>query len=762
MRPTPINESEGVIQRFFDPQRSRLDEWSFAADGVARSSVVQQFHASTVRWETGGGATVGRLGREVDVDASGYDHLILCATLPASARVVLQAVVDGREQTPIHAAGSNTSEEYEGPIRGGRISRLSIEIVDRSPDPGVAHLFWIGLFHAGRRDEMLAHPDAYSGSWDDMVLRPGEAVEPLPQLGLFFGEDDMGRLRAKAASSSYAPLMDRLRRQAAGFLDNEPWRGVGPFPNALKPRCYRLRGQEHISTLAMRLGAFVGLVDRDEALMRMALDHALALAHCDHWQPEFLATLPGSSWEQRAFYEYRFAQNTIFAWDWAGSYLTEAGRQLLAQAISIKALPWILQTLMRHPYVRACNQGVYFSWGAIVCELALSRVYPHATELLDAAVKALDETVTTYFAPDGGAFEGMGYATSTMGHALLAYAALARHRGVALRDVVPSVLKQAPRYIMTMISTIRPYGSAIKVADGGRSGVCLYQEALGPLLELTRDPAVAALLAGMLEQDECPEHPGTPGSVFSVIYGPGRLPAASASPPVFSLLEHTGMLCSNRPTEGGSVRLQLIGGPARAGHAHDDRGSFVIEAFGEEVAIERGQMGYDDPRCAVIQHARYHNVLIPEGPDGLLPRQLNPCPGATLPEGEGDETVLRCSIDVTAAWGGLVERCVRSIESDEPARFAVTDEVRLPEAKRVSFHLHGHFPWERTDEGWVTRGRRAELTVSPQWQTAEESGREDFVDGDKSPVYHLTLVAPPARSHVLRTELHVRRALSEG
>ena len=697
----------------------------------------------------------------MEVDAGRYDRLTVCYTLPTTTRLTVRVVVDGQEQIPIDAVqGESTSAETDGPIRGRVVTHVTIELTDEGDAPANGQLFWLGLADSVRLREMQERPNPWKGSWDDLLVPAGE-VELEPALGLAFGEEELDRLRSKARKAPYKNLVEHLRIQARGLLDKEPWRGVGTYPNMLKPRCYRLRGPEHIDLLAMRLGAFVGLIDDDKQLTHMAIDHALALAHCEKWQPEFLPTIAGSAWEQRAFHEYRFAHSLISAWDWAGSHLTGAGHQLMAQAVSIKALPWILQSLMRHPYVRGCNQGAYFAWGAIICELALASVYPYATELLDAAVHALDQTVETYFAEDGGAYEGPGYVTATAGHALAAYALVARHRGQELEELVPPVLRKVGNYIMTMISTGRPFGSAIKVADGGRDGITVYQECLGLLAVLTGDEAVGALLSGMLSQEKPLEVPATPGSVFNVVFGPEELPPPSAAPPVFSVLPQTGMLCSNRPTPHGSVRLQLIGGPANAGHAHDDRGSIVIEAFGEEIAIDRGQMGYDDPRCLSIKFARYHNLLIPESPDDLLSRQLNPCPAATVPEGRGDERSLSCSIDVAAAWGELVSDCVRRIDSDSPTEFTVTDSAVLPESRRVSFHLHSKFPWTQTETGWTTCGRKAELVVEPQWSPIEQSGDEDFVDGLKEPVCRLMLVAPQTREHELRTLLRVLPAEAE-
>ena len=755
LRPMPIGEAEGMIQRFYDPHRCHLDQWSFECDPHTRSTVAQNFASSVVQWKAGGGV-VGRLARELDFDVSGYDRLILCITLPATARATVRITLDGVEQTPIaDARGENTGREHTGGIRGRALSRAVIEITDDAADPGMAAVYWLGVADTEGLRRAQERPNPYEGSWDDLVLPAGLEVEPVPVIGLLFGADDLDRLRRKVATGPYAIAVDRLRLLARQGLDKEPWRGVGDYPNPCAARCYHPEGETHIDLLTMRLAAFVGVIDRDEEMCRLALDHALAMAHCTHWFPHFGPHIAGSSWEMRPFYEYRYAMNVIFAWDWAGSFLTAAGREVLAQAVATKALPWILQTLMQHAYVRGCNQGVYFAWGAIVCELALASLYPYATELLDAAVGALDQTVTTYFAADGGAFEGPGYVTSTAGHALAAYAMLARHRGLPLAEVVPPVLTKVGNYVKTMMSTAGPFGSAVKIADGGRAGAVFYPECLGPLATVTDDETIAALLAGMLSEGQGLEHHNTPGRIFSIVLGPDALPSPAARPPVFAVLDQTGILCSNRATPDGDVRLQLIGAPAGAGHSHDDRGSIVIEAFGEEIAIDRGQMPYDDTRCNLVTHARYHNVLIPESEDETFPRQVNPCPADSIPAGSGDERNLECFIDATAAWGELADKCSRRIQSDTPTEFLILDEAVLPAERRVSFNLHSKFPWVRTEDGWVTRSRRAELTVTPEWTPVAETGDEDFIDGLKEPVYHLVLVSPPAVEHNLRTRLNV-------
>lgn len=757
MRPVPINESEAIFERFKDSSRSGFPKWHHSCEPGTEATASQFWCAVQIQWEKGNGRTVAKLSRELVLELAGYDHLMARMSMPASARLTVRIRIDGKDQTPIRdAEGKDTYVEYEGPLSGTTLEHIEIEITDSGGAPGMAMILWLGLFHKERRAAMIGREVFDEEMWEDLLLPADESIVPEPALGLFFGSEDLEALRRKASAPPYDELLVNLRKMARSHLDDEPWQGVSDFCN-MGNWMGRSRDSVQIDPLAMKLCAFVGLIDEDPDLLRISLHHALAAAHCKHWCPSFMEIMPGTAWESRAFIAYRVACNLIFAWDWAGSYLTDTGKTVLAQAVAMKGLPWLLMSLMRHDYVRGCNQGAYFSYGAIICEAALARIWPeHGGELIETAKAAMDQTMNRYIAEDGGAFEGIAYYSSTIGHALVGYQAYARLKGMPIESVVPERILKVPNYLTTILSTTPPVGGAVPVADGGKPGVILYPECLGSLCRLSDDEAMPALLKGVLPVSHEKENSMTPGSVFNIIHGPEFLPTADVNPPVFRVLPQTGMLCSCRPTPHGPVRLQLIGAPAGAGHSHEDKGSFIIEAFGERIAIDRGQMAYDDPRCQVIKHARYHNVLIPDTDEGLPAHQINPCPKAVLPEGKGDETRLACYVDASGVYPGLAFRWTRDIDSETPAEFVVTDTMELKTPGTVGFHLHSSFVWEKTDQGWVTRGQKAQLFVSPQWQTQEEQGEQDFVDGRKEPAYHLTLRAEPALKHELRTGITVK------
>lgn len=102
-----------------------------------------------------------------------------------------------------------------------------------------------------------------------------------------------------------------------------------------------------------------------------------------------------------------------------------------------------------------------------------------------------------------------------------------------------------------------------------------------------------------------------------------------------------------------------------------------------------------------MYHARMHNLLTPDTLDGSIQHQLRPCPGAIMPEGEGDAQRLVATMELTAPWRPLVVRCGREVESPAPTRFILRDEVEFAERRGATFHLHSRWPIESVEgAGW--------------------------------------------------------------
>ena len=630
-QPVHINEAEAVFESFHDSLRSGLAHWSFSCAAGSGGSCEQEWQGAKLTWKQGG-RVVASLARKLELDISLYSHFMMRCNLPETCRMTVNAVVDGKRRRAIRAVqGQNVYYDFEGPLTGKRLEWLEMEIASEADGPGAMSLFWLGLFDARRRAFMRARPSPYDDKWEGLILPEQDIAALRPALGLFLDGKELSAIRRKVKRSYYRTVMGQLRRSARGHLDSEPHRRVGEYPafpssgqrydrtcQATIPQSERIQGQ------AMRVCAFVGLVDEDPVLLRVALSHALAAAHCTYWDDSHMMALPGGCWDHRAFTAAGLVGGVVAAWDWAGSLLTDAGHALLARSVSLKALPLLHMSLEKYGYMRHCNQGIIFAAASVLAHAALAKVWEHGGERFDSALAALTETVRNYTEPDGGAHEGLAYFNWSFNTALEGYLVAARHKGKPVGQVAPACLLKTPDYLRNILSTIAPAGNGINVADGGRPAGGPTMDMLTRLLAVTDDAEVRSLWAAVRRVHE---GRAACGGIDDVLHGPARLPKAKAAPPVFSLLKHTGMLCSNRPVRGGTVRLQLIGAKAGAGHTHEDKGSFVLEAYGEEILIDRGICAYADTRALGMKRADQHNMLTPAEEDA----RIDACDGALKP-----------------------------------------------------------------------------------------------------------------------------------
>jgi hypothetical protein len=272
------------------------------------------------------------------------------------------------------------------------------------------------------------------------------------------------------------------------------------------------------------------------------------------------------------------------------------------------------------------------------------------------------------------------------------------------------------------------------------------------LAQLTGDAAMSRMTAALCEPDE---DGSVPGALELLTRGPDELPPATVVPPVFEILPVTGMLCSCRPTPEGLVRVQCVGSKPDAGHGHEDKGSIVLEAYGEEILIDRGTCFYGDARSSLMKHAWRHNLMTPDDDEGHPCHQENPVCRPVIPGGDGDERTLHAAIDTTAAWRGLLAHAARRIDSPRPTALTLTDVAQRVTGGTVSVHFQSRFPWVAKDGSWKTTGQRACVTVSPGWDVAAAETEQDLFDSRYAPVYRLTLRSAPGQRFELVTRLKV-------
>jgi hypothetical protein len=684
--------------------------------------------------------------RTYEMDLLDHDVMLLHVSAPNTVRLTLEARIGQHWQVVFHQIrGTDQCDEFSGPITPGILRELRLTLCADSPAAAHVGLTFIMVHQAGRLEHMLAKPSPYTPDWPGK-LHPAAPDEMRPITHLFFDDKGLEALRVKAEHKSWAPVLERFRESAHHLHEWNPETEIcEDAPGNHGPRYVRPRNIKHRGLRDVTLAAFISLLDRDPELARIVCRAVMSACHWPHWSWSFMNRFPGSAWNTRCFAEAGVANVCSVALDWAGAALTPHGREVVCHNLWMKGLAPIELDFQNRAYIRTMNQGIVFSQGRILATLSLMRCWPHAGEMLPVMERDLKEMIEAYVLPDGGTDEGIGYWFYTFNTILPVMAALARREGVTLRDYLPPVLRIASDFLQTLLSTTGEIGTGIPIGDA-------HTGALGAtpflLLGAAGDSAAGALGATMAASS--PERCG----VFDFIYGPEeRAPVPIVFKP-FLRLSQCGYLASRRPdSQFCEVKFLLVGGKINASHAHQDRGSFVLEAGGDILAMDRGVTHYGHPATGLMKRAHLHNVLIPVRTDGMFAQQLQPFSYAVIPEGRGDAQTLEASVDCTAAWPDDFKQSVRSVESPDPRSFLIRDRVECLRQQAVEFRLHSAHPIRQDGNHLRVVGPHATLCIRPEWDLTTVDVAQEGLDEHGQPVWRLALRSQAAVAHDLLTHL---------
>ena len=132
----------------------------------------------------------------------------------------------------------------------------------------------------GRRGTSIRTVVPYRPDWPRFRERAGHSVDLKPGLGILFDSDQLERIRRNVEDPTYRPLMDVLRVKAGAHLLAQP-ESFGMKSGTTINRHHRAHeiamGELDPSNVTVVCG-FVGLVDRDEDLLRMTGQAILVMA----------------------------------------------------------------------------------------------------------------------------------------------------------------------------------------------------------------------------------------------------------------------------------------------------------------------------------------------------------------------------------------------------------------------------------------------------------------------------------------------------
>lgn len=692
--PTPINAAEAIIEPFWDPHLTGLKHWT-VDDGAAHGLRVKQFWCSAqfewARRPAAGPAL--RMTRTFDLDCSAYDRLVVSLCAPVGATLKLIARTENGERTWVSDPSQGRRHEWAMPIEGlARLLGLTMELRVEVEGPGAGWFNWIGLQHTTWLPRHLAQWQGYDDRWP-IHLRPvSTALAFRPTHGLIATAEEIEAVRARHAAFVKEHGESPFTRAASELAAAAPESQIREHLVLWKDHFF-IRERERDVVLGGNgpRAAFAGVLLKDPVLLRLGARYAMAMGMSRTWEMGAICEFPGGLFEQRSFGHATAAHEIGQTLDLAGECFTEVGRDYLWRLLAERGLGNITFNTWKWEYIFDCNQLAWFSPGRMLALAVLKTRWPRVQPYLEIAHRELIESLERTILPDGGYVEGPTYFRCVGHSAGLALHYYARSTGRTLPEVIPAAMRRCAGY-GALIASTDDARDVIPLCDAGPRG---EMDTLATMATALPDSAWVGLYRKAVARLG-----GMPDTPHACLLDP-TVPALGPDLPVFLHLPELRCLASVRRLGGERVKILIPGNRAGAGHAHQDKGSFVLEFAGDTFAMDPGICQYSHPLVTLFKAAERHNMLVPTGTDAK-PQPVNPIPADVPPSGSGDATAFHAEVDATPGWEGFYRRWVRRWESSAPDTLVIRDEYELAAGDGVEFF------WQTQLEPHV-EGRRVRL-----------------------------------------------------
>ncbi|MBC8471109.1 MAG: heparinase II/III family protein [Planctomycetes bacterium] len=691
-KPVPINMAEAIIEPFWSPGLSGLNQWTVNSGDSYGLIIKQNWDVAYFEWASrpAQGPAL-RMYRDFNIDCAGYDVLLVCLTAPIQSILRITAVTDlGKRVFKSEPASENTAE-HSLDLQGAKVIKtIILEIETKVDGPGAGWFSWIGLQNTEQLSNYFALWDYSQIQWDKHIKEANQISRFEPRYGIFLNASELAELRSQHQQAVKETGQSHFTQRALAARSFHPEKGIHEYVNSggTNKSHGRIRDQFQAPLSGNPDLAIAGLVLQDADALRMAARYALSLAMSEHWDTGFMSRFPSDPWEDRAFRRSYTAEDIAMILDLAGEVLTETGRTFLMRRLAEEGVGLINYVAWRHEYIFHCNQLAYFNTGRMYAYLVLEREWPRVKPYTDLAYLDAINNLENAIQPDGGTLEGPGYLNPIARENYKAIKHYARSRGRNVTELVPNVLKLTADYAAVVASTTE--GDVIPICD---SGPDFRSDTLEILTELMPESHWTTMYNKLLLRN-----------------GKPKIAQTDPAPPAFITLPDTGYIASTRSLGEHRVKLFIMGHKAGADHTHEDKGSFVLEFAGQAFALDLGICDYGDPISAIYKHCQRHNMLAPaRTPDRACPQR--PLPIDVKPTGYGDEKAFHARIDATPGWEQYYRKWIRSWESPSPDTLIIRDEYALASGNAVEFYWQTKLPVRQHDRTVIIEGKQGRASL---------------------------------------------------
>ncbi|MBO4898650.1 MAG: heparinase II/III family protein [Clostridia bacterium] len=750
-----INNAETVFEPFWDSgesypghhKYSRLTPYNITAGRNSSASVFW----SGIRITVGAGETLA-IKRKCDLNISGYDIFRMFASVSDKICIRISCTIDKKSKVVLNKKGKGAAGEYDGGIHGKKITGIELEFTNTSDVSADATLSWLGLSNSLLQKEMENEESGFSSEWEGCFECVPSVLNPV--LGVFFDGKGLETIREKVKKEPYSIVFSELKTRAEQHMSDEPERYIGelaPYINRSFVRERDLNKAEYCKY--MEDIAFVGLVEGDTDKLKMACRMALSLCCCKFWCESVMGVFPGATWHHRSFTEERIGVACIKVLDWAGSLLTWHGRNIIFDAVIMKALPRIDADIKTMDYIWNMNQGVFFAGGLVTILTGLSKRYPRYKTRLDEAERDLLAIWSNYSADDGGSAEGPAYWMDSFRSMIISMYILARNRGITLKEYIPDIIKESENFAICMLSDINDGFSFLPINDTRSYGT--YHPLIPAFFSQISDKPIWNRMFYKLA--------GKPGSPYGaelimISDTAGKdVKELYKKDDEFITLNTVGHTMIKRKSNSlGSIHMHISGGGlVTFGHSHSDKGSFILEANGTPIFIDCGVCDYSSSDTKEYEKPQMHNLLIPDIKGAKQDLERNGKIGKIL-YSKYENGVLSYSTDLKSAWSeGLFEKNIRSIFSDAANRFVITDEVEYQEKCSSIFNLNTYGEISETEYGFEVVYDGIITKIKPDNWKPDHYLIKKVSDGTGKEVHSIAIYSQKSLKQKLITEIEL-------
>ena len=706
----PVNANEALLEDFTAPRFWDMTEWTRTERNTlsAEDGGMKRIWFFVELWYREQPRRFHRVSFTKPCQRDIADFQALTVSLAADRRALLSLIltIDERDVPIIDRRhGLGDGEEVRLPLTGSHLTAITIEMeeapesIGKSQDQVISGIVrWLML---ERQD---ANPDAANEVRGMPTVEPAHLTEiksePSLPVGILFGQDELIALRQKIQTGEAKRLYEEILAEAQSHLAYRPEPHVGRYlpvdwgnSQGAGRMSAHMQEMTHYNS-SMVYNGLVYLLNGQREHGEAARRALLATLQCDEWASGFVSRIPvGLPGYRAPFVTAGTACAVALCYDFIYPLLSAQERRAVEDALYTKAIPWLDMYLRLYGegYLLESNQGPVYSRGLIYAALVARRSHPDVIPLLDKWIAWFQRMMTVCYEADGSTNEGPSYWEYTTHETIAELLAISRYVGKPATEIASPNLVDSIDYMLHMRSLSSEKLAFQGIGDCG-SGESSYMS--GTFLYFAQhlhDPRALWLwntfYANRLHAPGGPFF-GTQSGQY-VIEGLLTLllcrDAAAPPPPLppskrFSVCERVFW----RTGSGyGDTLLFFEGGRMIPGHAHADKGQFLLEAYGERLIADPGMVNYADPASEALQSSACHNVVTIQNRDQSY-KDLRRAVVIEALESNQDYSFLRA--DISASYQEL-DVFKRRILFVRPDYFLVLDDIRSRESG-VQWHLH--------------------------------------------------------------------------